>query len=383
MLVSFTALQMQSLAQNYLVYQLTGLSSAIGYVSAAYGIVGLPLSYFGGGIADRINKRKLLVVTQLSMALLALVLGLLITTELIQVWHIVVSALILGAVSSFNLPARQSYIPDIVGIRNLTSALAVNSGITNLTRIAGPALAGILIGSIGVAPVYYIKAGAYLIFMMLLLMIPIAGKPQVSGRDLAGDAMDCLRYLRRDARLRDLLILGVVPAVLGTPYVNFLPVFQKDIFRVGPADLGLMMSMVGVGAIAGALLVAFQNKRPHNGRVLLASGIGFGVMLVLFAFVSVNGNFPLSLGVLALTGLCSTAFMALSNVMILTVTPPEMRGRVMGIYVASFGLTSLSAYPMGALCDLLGAPFTTAIFGGLTLVSVAVVFALRLDIVRL
>jgi MFS family permease len=383
MLVSFMALQMQSLAQNYLVYQLTGLSSAIGYVSAAFGIASLTLSFFGGVVADRIGRRKLLVVTQLGMALLALLIGLLITLDLIQVWHIVVTAIALGAISSFNLPARQSYVPDIVGVRNLASAMAVNSGITNLTRIAGPALAGILIGAIGVGSVYYIKAGAYLVFMVLLLMIPVAGKSLDSGRNLAGDAVDCLRYLRRDARLRDLLILAVAPTILGTPYIFFLPVFQEAVFHVGPVELGWMMTVVGIGAVIGALVIAFLNKHPHKGGILLGSGIGFGASLVLFALTSSSGDFAWSLVTLALTGLTSTAFTALGMVMILTVTLPEMRGRVMGVYLTSFGLTSLGAFPIGALCDMLGAPLTTGIFGGLTLLSVVIMLALRPAIARL
>lgn len=383
MLVSFMALQMQNLAQNYLVYQLTGLATAIGNVSVAFGSASLVLSFFGGVVADRVGKRKLLIVTQLCIASLAVTLGLLITTEQVQVWHIVLGSLVLGVISSFNLPARLSYVPDIVGLRNLTSALAVNSGITNLARVAGPALAGILIGVIGIGPVYYIQAGAYLVFMMLLLMIPVAGDALVSGRNLFGDAVDCLRYLGKDTRLRYLMILTVVPSILSTPYVNFLPVFQKEVFQVGPSELGWMMSMVGLGAVAGAFFVAFLGKRTHKGGILFGLGIGFGVLLVIFALVAGSGNFALSLGMLVLTGMTGTAFMALSNVMILTVTPPEMRGRIMGVYMGSFGLTSLGALPMGALSDLLGAPLTTGIFGGLTVLCVVAILVLRPSTVRL
>ncbi len=374
---------MQALAQNYLVYQISEAASAIGYVSAASGLSTLALSFFGGIVADRVGKRLLLVISQLSMVVFTIILGVLITTDQIQIWHIVVTAIIIGAISAFNMPARQSYVPDIVGTSNLTSALALNSGIMNLTRIVGPALAGVLIGLIGIAALYYIKAATYVLFVILLLMIPISGKSKSSGRSLAGDAIDGVRYLGRDAKVRDLLILSIGPVVLGTPYVNFLPVFQEEVFHVGPTELGWMMSIVGAGAVIGALIVAFLGKYRRKGLILMGSGVSFGATLALFAVTSLLGNFGMSLVMLALVGATGTAFMALNNVMVQTITPPEMRGRVMGVYVTTFGLTALGALPMGALSDLIGAPFTTLIFGTLTLASVAILFAVRRDLINL
>jgi len=253
-LVSITALQMQQLAQNYLVYQLTGLATAIGYVSAAIGVSILVFSFAGGTFADRVGKRKLLAVTQLGIAVFALFIGLMISLDIIQVWHIVVSSVAIGILAAFNNPARQSYVPDLVGTENVMNAMALTSGIMNMTRIAGPALAGVLIGLFGVGPLYYTKFVAYCIFVAVLFFIPVTGKASApASRSPVQDALDGLRYLRRDRRVLDILILAVVPVVFGMPYVNFLPVFQEAVFHVGPTELGIMMSVVGGGAVFGRL----------------------------------------------------------------------------------------------------------------------------------
>jgi len=376
--VSFTALQMQMLAQNYLVYQLTGLATAIGYVSAASGFSMLALSFIGGIAADRLSKRNLLAFTQLGIAFFTLALAVLITTELIEVWHLVVTAIAIGVVAAFNMPARQSYVPDLVGTDNLVNAIALNSGIMNMTRIVGPALAGVLIGLFGVGPVYYIKAGAYVVFVMVLFLIPITGKASTSfSGSLLGDALDGLRYVRRDRRVLDLLILGTVPVVFGMPYVNFLPVFQEEVFHVGATELGIMMAVVGGGAIVGSLVIASLSDYKYKGRILLASGLGFGATLLLFAAASYSGSFPLALVTLPFVGATGTAYMALNNALVMTITPPEMRGRVMGLFMTTFGLMPLGALPMGALSDTIGAPMTVGIFGAITFGFVILMVILR------
>jgi len=367
-LVSTTALQMQQLAQNYLVYDLTGLATAIGYVSAAIGVSLLIFSLVGGIAADRMAKKKLMIVGQLGIAIVTLLLAILITTGLIQVWHIVVTSIIIGIIAAFTMPARQSYVPDLVGTEKLTNALALNAGMMNMTRIGGPALAGVLIGMFGVGPIYYVKVVAYGIFVAFLFLIPITGKVTTpSTRSPLGDAIDGLRYLRDDRKVLELLILAMVPVILGLPYVNFLPVFQKEVFHLGPSALGWMMSAVGGGAVFGALAIASLGDYKYKGRILLGSGLGFGASLTLFAAVANTGSFPITLGVLALTGATSTAYTALNNALVLTITPPEMRGRVMGVFMTTFGMMPLGALPMGALTDNIGAPLTTGIFGVLTL----------------
>lgn len=383
-LISATALQMQQLAQNYLVYELTGQAMAIGYVSASIGIALLFSSLAGGIAADRLPKRNLMMIGQLGIGVFALFIGVMITMGLIQVWHIVVSSIGIGIVAGFTMPARQSYVPDLVGETNLLNALALNAGVMNMTRIGGPALAGILIGMIGVGPIYYMKFAAYGIFVVILLLIPVTGKAVVSGsRSLLGDALDGLRYLRRDRTVLELLIVAIVPVVLAMPYVNFLPVFSKDVFQVGTTGLGIMMAAVGGGAVVGALGIASLGNYKYKGRVLVGSGLGFGATLMLFAFTAGIGSFPLSLVALALVGAAGTAYMSLNNALVLTITPPEMRGRVMGIFMTTFGLMPLGALPMGMLADSIGAPLTVGGFGAATLAFFILVTLFRPSIRRL
>ncbi len=370
-LIATTALQMQQLAQNYLVYDLTGAATAIGYVSLALGFAILVCSLAGGVAADRLPKRNLLMSGRLGIGLFALFIGVMISTGLITVWQIVVASLATGIIAGFTMPAQQSYVPDLVGEKNLVNALALNAGIMNVTRIGGPALAGILIAAFGVGPVYYIKFFGYCIFAVVLLFIPIMGKAVASaqnGNSAMKDAIDGFRYLRSDRTLLSLLIAGLMPVILAMPYVNFLPVFQKDVFQVGEAELGLMMSMVGGGAVVGALLVASLTNYQYKGRVLIISGLGFGVALALLGVIAGPNTFIPSLVVLVFTGAFGTAYMALNQAMMLTITPPEMRGRVAGLFMTTFGLQPFGAMPIGILIDAAGAPPVIASFGAATFV---------------
>ena len=370
-LIATTALQMQQLAQNYLVFDLTDQATAIGYVSAALGVSILFCSLVGGVAADRLPKRNLLIAGRLGIGVFALFIGVMVTTGLIAVWQIVVASLATGIIAGFTMPAQQSYVPDLVGDKNLLNALALSSGIMNVTRIGGPALAGVLIAAFDVGPVFYIKFFAYCIFAVILLFIPITGKAVASAQTANSpmkDALDGFRYLRSDRTLLALLIVGLIPVILAMPYVNFLPVFQKEVFQVGTTGLGWMYMMVGGGAVAGSLVIASLTNYRYKGRVIVVSGLGFGVTLVLFGLVAGPNTFIPSLVILVLTGAFGTAFMALNQAMMLTITPPEMRGRVAGLFMMTFGLQPLGAMPIGMLIDATSAPLTIGCFGGATLV---------------
>jgi MFS family permease len=373
-LIATTALQMRQLAQNYLVYQLTDEATAIGYVSAALGFAILFCSLAGGVAADRMPKRNLLIAGRLGIGLFAMFIGVMVTTGLIEVWHIVVSSLAVGIIAGFTMPAQQSYVPDLVGDKNLMNALALNSGIMNVTRIGGPALAGVLIAAFGVGLVFYINFFAYGTFAVILLFIPILGKAMASAQVANSpmkDALDGFRYLRSDRTLLLLLVVGMLPVILAMPYVNFLPVFQEAVFHVSSTGLGLMMAVVGGGAIFGSLTVASLTNYRYKGRVLLISGLGFGASLMFFGLVAGPNTFVPSLLILALTGAFGTAFSALNQAMMLIITPPEMRGRVSGLFMMTFGLQPLGAMPIGMLIDVAGAPPVIACFGGATLAFLA------------
>ncbi|UCH43694.1 MAG: MFS transporter, partial [Dehalococcoidales bacterium] len=239
-LIATMALQMQQLTQNALVFELTDQATAIGYVSVTLGVALLFCSLAGGVAADRLPKRNLLIAGRLGIGIFALFIGVMISTGLIAVWHIVVASLATGIIAGFTMPAQQSYVPDLVGDKNLLNAMALNAGIMNVSRVAGPSLAGILMAAFDFGPVFYLKFFAYGIFAVILLFIPITGKAVASAQTANSpmkDALDGFRYLRFNRTLLSLLIVGVFPVILAMPYVNFLPVFQEEVFQVDRTGL--------------------------------------------------------------------------------------------------------------------------------------------------
>jgi MFS transporter, DHA1 family, staphyloferrin A biosynthesis exporter len=376
-LFSFVALQMQALTLNYVVYQLSGSAKDIGYINAAIGISMLVFSTAGGIAADRVAKRNLMVMTQAGIALCTVTLGILISLNVVRMEHIFIFAVLYGSVSSINMVARQSYVPELAGVENLTNAQGLMAGNMSLTRIIGPAIAGLLIGIYGAAPTFYIKALGHGLFIILLLLIPAAGRVRTTSVSIFGSVIEGARYLRHDHKVLDLILLGSIPIILGGSYLSFLAVFQKVVFHVGPSELGLMMSITGIGAVIGSLTIAALEGSRHKSRIMFITGAGFGAALLLFGITAGMGNFPASLVMLGLVGASGTAFVAINGALVQAITPPEMQGRIQAMYIAGLGLMSLGALPMGTMVDSIGPSMTMGIFGAITLLFVIVMTLFR------
>jgi MFS family permease len=382
--VSFLAMQMRNLAQNYLIFQLTGQAKSIGYVSLAMGVSMISLSFVGGIVADRVERRLLLILSQAAIVAIMIFMGVVVTMGIVREWHLILTAILIGIVGAFNMPARQTYVPDLVGVKNLINAMALNSSIMNLTAVAGPALAGVFITAFGIGPVYNIQAVASGVFLVTLFMIPVRGSPTPGkASSPVQDAVSSIRYIRKNPIVLDHILLVTIPMIFGGPFINFLPVFQEKVFHAGASELGWMMSAIGGGALISSLMVASLARYEHKGWVLIGSGIAFGTTLVLFSVAASMGNLWLSLFLLAMIGISSTAFSSLNNALIQITTSPEMRGRVMGLYMTIFGLQSLGAMPLGAMVDKMGAPLSVGIFGGISLLSVVIMAITRPQLRRL
>ncbi|MCH7837140.1 MAG: MFS transporter [Chloroflexi bacterium] len=354
MLFSFTGLQMSFTAQGFLTYDLTGTATSLGVVSLGWGIPLLALSLVGGVAADRLHKRWLMMISHGAMAVSSLITAVLIQTDVIAVWHIFVLALVTGTVFAFNVPARQAWIPELVGRDQLMNAVALNSSAFTLTGIVGPAAAGGLIAVpfVGMAGVYYLMAACFAIVVLGLLPIP-GGEP-VRGREHASpfrEIVDGLNYIRRHPVLPTLLLMGFVPIVLAMPYRQFFPVFQEEVYGVGSIGLGVMGAFLAVGALVGSLGVASLTNTSRRSLIQLVGGLGFGVALVLFAAAPV-----LSLGLVALlfVGLTSNGYWALNNTMVLGSTDPKYYGRVMSVYMLSWSIMPFATMPESALADQFG-----------------------------
>lgn len=376
MLFSFTAMQMSFIVQNLLTFELTGKAVWLGVVSLGWGIPLLAFTLVGGVAADRLHKRWLMVFSQSAMVVTSLLTGLLIQTGVIAVWQIFALALVTGTVFAFNVPARQAWIPELVGQEQLMNAVALNSAAFTSTGIVGPGLAGILIAApfVGLAQIYYLMAACYAIVVLMLLRIP--GGTPVAGGERAPpyrELVDGLGYIRRHPVLPLLLLMGFVPIVLGMPYRNFFPVFAERVYHVGEGWQGGMAAVMAVGALAGSLWVASLSNTSRRSAIQLAGGLGFGVTLILFAAAPV---LPLGLLALVFVGLTANGYWALNNTMVLASTDQEYYGRVMSVYMLSWSVMPFVALPESALADQFGVQTMVAGVGALLVLSLLAIVLL-------
>ena len=365
MLFSFTAIQMAFIAQGFLTYQLTGTATSLGFVSLGWGLAQLPLSLVGGVAADRLHKRWIIIGSQTTLAATSLATAILIQTDLIAVWQIFVLALVMGAAFAFNVPARQAWIPELVGEERLMNAVALNSAAFTATGIVGPALAGILLAAplVGLAEIYYLTAACFGVVVLLLVRIP-GGEPAVNHERPPAhrDMLDGLSYVRRHPVLPFLLLMGFVPIVLAMPYRTFFPVFQERVYGVSEGWLGAMGAVMAVGALTGSLFVASLLNTSKRSLIQIVVGLGFGVSLILFGAAS---TLPLGLVALLFVGLTANSYWALNNTMVIGATDPAYYGRVMSVYMLSWSMTSFSALPESALADHFGVQTMMAGVGAL------------------
>ncbi len=379
---SYNAMQMQMVANGWLVYDMTGSPFALGMVSAGWGIPVVLFSLFGGAVADRVLKRKLLVIVQTALFLLTLCLALLIKTGHIAIWHLVISSILMGGFLSFSMPARQAFIVDLVGKDDQLNAIALGSLASNFCRVASPALAGLLLKFIGVPGVYGIIVLSNLAVILLLLLIPrgqgaMTARPNVP---LLPDVVAGLRYVRGNRIILSLLAFAFIPVLGAMPYQMLLPVFARSIFKAGETGLGLLMSSIGLGALLGSGLITSLGRFRFKGRLMFLSGTMFGLFLVLFSLMPV---IPPACLCLVFIGAGSSMALTLINSLIMSNTPRELVGRVMSIFTMTYGLMPLWTLPAGILAEIVGAPATVAAGGILLTACFIGGFALRPDLRKL
>lgn len=368
--VSLIGTWMQNVAQGWLVFELTNSPFYVGLVSALGSLGVLVLTIYAGIVADRTSKHRLVVLTQTLSMLPAFALAALVWTKAVTVWHVAALAAFLGVVNAFDIPARQALIVELVGKDQLMSAVALNSAAFNAARLIGPALAGALIGALGVGICFFLNGVSYLAVIAGLLAMRLP--PHVPGR-APESAWSGLRaavaFMRGDRRVSTIVVLMALLSVFGFPYLVMMPVFARDVLGQGAAGYGVMMTAVGIGALLGALGVALFGRRINTGVALTAAGTSFGLLLLAFAWSRV---YLLSLLVLALTGGAMIVNNALANTTIQTLVPDELRGRVMGFYAFVFvGLAPLGSLQLGALAERIGTPNAVALGGAVSALAVA------------
>ena len=365
LLSSMAAFNMQILVRGWLVYELTGSPRALGLVSAATGIALMLFSPLGGVLADRVDKRNLMIAAQCAGGLLALVIAILVSTGAIMLWHLVVASVLSGIIWAFSLPARQAIIPELVEKHRIMNAVAVSSGAMHLSRVVFPALGGLLMSTLGVACAYYVVVVCYIAAASLLLRVPATGGAAVEANASMGFHLaEGLNYIRRSPVLVALLLMAVVPILFGMPYQMLMPVFAEDVLDVGARGLGFLMAAVGLGALVGSFLVASLGDFRHKGLLLFGSVLLFGVTLILFAL---STNFYFSLLILLFVGVVNTAYLSINNTLLQINSEDRVRGRVMSIFVMTFGLVGVGVLLVGELAEHLDVSLGVAIGGGLVL----------------
>ncbi|MCG6553419.1 MAG: MFS transporter [Candidatus Magnetominusculus sp. LBB02] len=341
--ISLVGTWMQQTALGWLVYSITKSSFYLGLLGMALSLPVLFFSLFGGVFADRFNKRNLLIATQASSIIPAIVLALLTGFHCLNVWAILCVAAFLGTVNSLDIPVRQSYMIEISGRENLLNAVALNSTSFHGARVLGPSIAGMIISLYGMSACFYINAVSFIPVIYLLFRISNRGKPKGGAYEgVFTGIKGGIDFILGHRRILFIIITISIFSLFGIPYAQFMPIFADKVYGVGAIGLGYMMSSVGAGSVLAGVIIAF--RRDIKNKLLFMSVTGFLFPVSLLAFTIIN-NYHLALVFLSLVGFNLVGFLATANSYIQLEVPDEFRGRVMSVYAAMF----LGTVPFGAV----------------------------------
>ena len=380
MLGQMVGMNMEMMARSLLIYRLTGSAFILGAMSLAFAIPMVSLSLFGGVIADRVQKKYVLLIGQAASAVVAVGVGLTLTLGYLSAentgswWILAVSSVLQGTIMALMMPSRQAILPEIVGEEQLMNAISLSTMGMNTLRMFAPALAGFLIDAIGFEAVYYTNAGMYLLSIVFVAFLPLTSRITIRSSSALTNIKEGLNYLRHETTLLIVLVFMLLSTVLAMPFMQLMPIFSEDILGVGASGLGWLMSVSGAGAILVSLVLAsLPNKK--RGLMMLVGGVILGMALVGFSF---SNSWSLSLGLIAIVGIGQNGQMALSNTLIQYYVDPEYRGRVMSILLMQFGLMSFSTFLAGALAEVVGVQWAVGSFAiGLAFISILALSFLR------
>ena len=380
--ISLIGTWMTRIATSWLVYRLTGSALLLGVVGFAGQIPSFLLAPFAGVLVDRWNRHRLLVTTQVLALVQSLALAILTLMGVIRIWHVIALSVFQGLINAFDMPARQAFVVEMVDRReDLANAIALNSSMVNAARLLGPSIGGVVIAAVGEGWCFMADAISYLAVIASLVAMTIT--PRMTRPTKDANILQQLRegwtYAARFAPIRDVLLLLALVSLVGMPYTVLMPVFANEILHGGPSTLGWLMAASGVGALAGALLLAARKSVLGLGKYIPLTAAAFGAGLVAFSFTRVLW---LSLLLMIVTGFGFMVQMAASNTVLQTIVDEDKRGRVMSFYTMAFmGTAPFGSLLAGWVADKIGAP-QTLLFGGIGCVLGALWFATTLPRLR-
>jgi len=379
--VSLIGTWMQHVAMSWLVYRLTGSGSLLGLVIAAGQISIFVLTPFTGVFIDRVNRRNLLITTQVLCAVQAALLAFLTLSGYIQVWHLVLLSLFLGTINAFDMPARHSFVIEMVDKkRDLGNAIALNSAMFNTARLVGPSIAGLLVGALGEGICFLLNAISFLaiIFTLVAMKIP-KRKTEVEHLPVFQGLKEGYQYALGFRPILYILVLMALIGLMGMPYMVIMPVFARDILHGGPQTFGFLMGASGIGALMGSLYLASRKSVLGLAKLNALAVFIFGTGIIVFSF---SRSLAFSLCILLFTGVGMIMHMASSNTLLQTVVDEDKRGRIMSyMSLCTMGMAPFGSLLAGSLSDVIGAP-NTLIINGIACIAGALFFYSRLPIIR-
>ena len=383
MVASVLGFQIMTVAQGWLIYILTDSKLALGYVGLAAGLPAIALNLFGGVIADKVNQRRLLIATQTTSSMVMLALAILTLTGLVEPWHIITSAFLIGSVQAFDTPTRQSLFPHLIDREDMLNAVALNSMVWQGTRVIGPAIGGVIIGTrLGVAPGFFAPFLGFLIMAVMIATLRLPPIQRAEGASFFHDMAQGINFVRTNTIFAFLISMTFFNSIFGMSYIFILPVFARDIFNVGELGLGVLHAASGAGALLGTLITASLGNFQRKGWLILGGAVLFGTFLILFAVTgSLFKFFPLSLVFIFCAGVSTSIYMITIMSTLQLMVPNELRGRVMGIYGMTWSLLPVGAMQAGAIAEYTSAPLAVAI-GGAAVIFFAIVMGLSIRQVR-
>jgi MFS family permease len=379
-LVSLIGTWIDTVAESWLIYRLTGSAALLGLAGFVSQFPVFLLSPLGGAIADRLDRRNVLIATQALSMVLAFALALLTLSGHIQVWQVMLLAALLGIVNAVDIPTRQAFVVDLVGRTDIVNAVALNSTMFNSARVLGPAVAGLLVAAVGEGWCFFINAVSFLAVIGSLVAIRHRSHQREAfpGTELER-LMAGFQYASRNRPVRTLLLLVGLNSLMGMPYSVLMPIFSENILHAGAAGLGILMGAAGLGALVGAISLALREGLRGLGRWIAVGNTVFGVCLILFAM---SRSFWLSAALLLPAGGAMIVVLASSNTLLQSMVPDKLRGRVMALYSMVFmGMAPVGALAAGWIAEHWGAPLAVALGGGACILGAAV-FAWHLPTLR-
>jgi MFS family permease len=362
----FFAMNMQILLRSWLVWELTDDPLALGLINAAFAIPTLLLSPVGGVVADRFDRRTVIVVSQTAQLVLTIATTVLVLAGIVTYWELLLLSFLAAAASAFNMPARQAIVPELVGREGLMNAIALSSGSMNVSRIAAPALAGILVAPIGVGGGFVVTLVFYTLAVVLFARVRGGNESRPERTGFFREMAEGVSYVRRTRVMLLLLVVGTVPMLLAMPQQILLPAFT-DIFHVGAAGVGVMQAAAGCGGLTGAIIAANIGRPKRPALLMLTCMLGFGGFVIGFAL---SPHLAPALLALAAGDLAAMLCTTVNNTVVQEIVPDGVRGRVMALMMMSFGLTPLGVLPASAAASAFGVQPTVAA-GGLILITFA------------